>query len=133
MSTVKAARRSKAASFGPYHAAIASRASRLARGLDATRLDVARRRDGVARGDVLLDVLHGAVDLLEQAALLAVVDARLVGHAVEARHRAGKLVVLAQLALVDRLQVAAVLDDVGREQDEQVGLLLGARRGLEQV
>src|SRR5262249_18711099 len=69
----------------------------LARWVDAAGRDMARLRDCGARGDVLLDVLHRAVDLLDQAALLAIVDARLVRHAVEARDRARELVVLAQL------------------------------------
>src|SRR6185369_13489363 len=45
----------------------------------------------------------------------------------------GELAVLAHLALANALEVELVLDDVWREQDEQVHLAALARRVLEQV
>src|SRR3569833_3348282 len=82
---------------------------------------------------IVLDALQRHVDLLDQAALAAVVDLRLVLLIVEVRERLGELAVLARLALANVLEIQLILDDVGREEDQEVRLLLRLRRVLEQV
>jgi hypothetical protein len=82
---------------------------------------------------VALDVLDLAVDLLDHAALAAVVDVADVLVVIEVAERAQELVALAGLALEDPLQVHLVVDDVRGEQEQQVGLLLVALGVLEQV
>src|SRR6185503_7131417 len=83
--------------------------------------------------EVALDRLQRAVDLLDHAALAAVVGARRVLHLVQRGERADELLALADLALADRLEIELVLDDVRREEDEEVRLLLGLLRVLEEV
>jgi hypothetical protein len=81
----------------------------------------------------VLDGLDRAVDLLDQAALAAVVDPGVELGAIEVAERPQELVALAGLALDDRLQVELVVDHVGREQEQEVGLALVALGVLEQV
>src|SRR5207302_4972540 len=100
---------------------------------DRAGRDVLAAARGADRGGIFLDRLDLAVDLLDEPALAAVVDLRLVLRLVEVRERRGELVILAQLALADRLEIEPVLDDVRREHDEEVGLLLLLGRVLEEI
>src|SRR4051812_3165926 len=80
-----------------------------------------RRFGGAELASLELGLERGAVDLLEQAALAAVVDLRLVVVLVaEGRGALHELAALAELALEDHPQVARVLDDVRRDDDEEV-------------
>jgi hypothetical protein len=87
---------------------------------------VLRRRLGLGRfGQLALDlqIAHVLHHLGQQATGARVVDGRLVVVAAEHEVAVQELLALAHLALVDGAQVRRVADDVGRQEEQQVGLL----------